>query len=202
MAVPHVPYAGPIVTRDQAKGAGEKRYYTGKLCLRGHLSTRMVSNGRCMACFYLLRKPANERKLLTARIWWQKWAAANKELRRAQKRARYAKNAARIQAQNEAGRKKAPEASRAKVRNYRAKKRAASGRHSVADIADIMTRQNGKCAYCGKSLKKQFDVDHIQPMVLGGSNDRSNLQLTCRACNRSKSGADPIDFARRIGRLL
>src|SRR4051812_46869682 len=123
----YVPYNGPIVTKDEARASRSTRFFTGKPCPRGHLSQRMVSNRRCVACFYLLRKPRNDKAKLTSRIWWRKWNAANHEKRLAQKRAQYAKHAARIYAQNEAGRKRAPEAGRAKVRNYRARKRAAIG---------------------------------------------------------------------------
>lgn len=35
-----------------------------------------------------------------------------------------------------------------------------------------------------------------------GCNDRRNIQLLYAPCNLSKGSADPIGFARRIGRLL
>ena len=34
----------------EAKAAGVKHYFTGKECLRGHLSPRFVSTRKCMAC--------------------------------------------------------------------------------------------------------------------------------------------------------
>jgi hypothetical protein len=40
----------PVVTRNQAVAAGEKFYYTGFKCQRGHLSPRYVSGGVCVAC--------------------------------------------------------------------------------------------------------------------------------------------------------
>jgi hypothetical protein len=39
----------PVMTRKQAMVAGEKFYYTGFKCQRGHLSPRYV-NGGCVAC--------------------------------------------------------------------------------------------------------------------------------------------------------
>lgn len=38
-----------IITRSEAKAAGLKRYFTGKPCLRGHISERHVE-GTCMQC--------------------------------------------------------------------------------------------------------------------------------------------------------
>ena len=39
-----------IIKRLDAKKAGLKHYYTGKLCKNGHDSQRLVSNGVCMEC--------------------------------------------------------------------------------------------------------------------------------------------------------
>lgn len=38
------------ISRKDAKTQGLKRYYTGKPCLRGHVSERYVSGGRCYTC--------------------------------------------------------------------------------------------------------------------------------------------------------
>ena len=42
----------------------------------------------------------------------------------------------------------------------------------------------GECALCHEGI--YLEVDHIVPISLGGSDDRSNLQCLCRKCNRSK----------------
>lgn len=55
---------------------------------------------------------------------------------------------------------------------------------------DKATSNNGwyKCRKCGGSFRlKDMDADHILPKSLGGSNDKENLQLICKHCNRSKS---------------
>ena len=64
--------------------------------------------------------------------------------------------------------------------------------HLVAD------RAAHRCEYClapEMSSNVQFEVEHIRPRHLGGSDDESNLALACRACNASKytaiSGRDP-----------
>lgn len=95
-----------------------------------------------------------------------------------------------------------PGASCNRGRNYRARVRGAEGFHTVADIEALFTKQGGKCVYCRVSLRKGYHVDHIQPLSKGGSNWPSNLQLLCARCNNNKRATDPVEYARRNGRLL
>lgn len=85
---------------------------------------------------------------------------------------------------------------------YRARKRGADGSHSAQDIQQLLVLQKGRCAMCGDDIRKAFQVDHIQALSRGGSNDRLNLQLLCGGCNASKGPRDVIDVAQRMGRLL
>jgi 5-methylcytosine-specific restriction endonuclease McrA len=75
-------------------------------------------------------------------------------------------------------------------RNRRAKIKAAPGKHTVADIQAQHERQKGKCFYCKKKLgtgKYAYHVDHVIPLAKGGTNDPSNLVITCPACNLHKN---------------
>ena len=47
------------------------------------------------------------------------------------------------------------------------------------------------CAKCGH--KKKLEMDHIVPVVRGGTGDISNLQPLCRSCNASKHD-ETIDY--------
>lgn len=49
----------------------------------------------------------------------------------------------------------------------------------------VFTRDGGICKCCGSSLNLEYD--HIIPFSCGGTSDRSNIQLLCQKCNRSKS---------------
>lgn len=52
-----------------------------------------------------------------------------------------------------------------------------------------------RCRKCGKSFRAcDMDADHILPRSRGGGNEKANLQLICKHCNRSK-GADTSDTA-------
>ena len=98
------------------------------------------------------------------------------------------------------------EARRLYMRAYTNKRRAreieAGGGYTRDDISQIYTAQKAKCAICRKSLRSEFHADHIIPLVRGGSNYRSNIQLLCKTCNLRKSAKDPIDFMRSLGWLL
>jgi 5-methylcytosine-specific restriction endonuclease McrA len=84
----------------------------------------------------------------------------------------------------------------------RARELAAPGSFTAADIKEIFKAQGGRCAYCRKKLGIDHHADHIIALSKGGTNDRSNIQLTCEKCNLYKAAQDPIDFARLLGRLL
>jgi 5-methylcytosine-specific restriction endonuclease McrA len=85
----------------------------------------------------------------------------------------------------------------------RAQKHQSGGKHTSADLAEILTAQGGCCAYCRISLKRaKKHVDHIVPLARGGSNGRENIQYLCAPCNQAKSAKDPIDFAQSRGLLL
>ncbi|MFN5641818.1 MAG: HNH endonuclease [Sphingobacteriales bacterium] len=51
----------------------------------------------------------------------------------------------------------------------------------------VYTRDGGKCQCCGSSINLEYD--HIVPFSCGGKSDRSNIQLLCQKCNRSKSNS-------------
>ena len=95
-----------------------------------------------------------------------------------------------------------PEKRRANKASYRARKRGAIGCHSGADIDLLMTLQKGLCTYCHIEIKNGYHIDHICPLILGGSNDKKNIQLLCPKCNIIKGSKDPIEFAQQIGFLL
>jgi len=65
--------------------------------------------------------------------------------------------------------------------------------HRNREIVDLYQKQNGVCAnpYCRDSLLASFEIDHRMPLVLGGSDDISNLQLLCPRCNRAKARKHP-----------
>ena len=46
---------------------------------------------------------------------------------------------------------------------------------------------NAVCYYCQKPLsKEEATMDHILPLVRGGTSSKSNLVVCCKPCNNSK----------------
>lgn len=53
---------------------------------------------------------------------------------------------------------------------------------------EVFKRDSFTCQYCGKSAPDVIlEVDHIEAVANGGTNDMFNLITACRDCNRGKS---------------
>lgn len=116
-----------------------------------------------------------------------KWNAANTE----RKKATNAKwNAANL------------EPNRIRSHNRRARKRENGGTLSKGLADKLFVLQKGKCACCGKPLGKNYHLDHIMPIRLGGANIDLNIQLLRQRCNNQKHAKHPIDFMQQRGFLL
>ena len=67
-----------------------------------------------------------------------------------------------------------------------------SGTVSKTDLQDIFTLYDGKCAYCGVSVKPRFSpkdprgFDHVTPRSKGGKHERKNIVVCCQRCNIRK----------------
>lgn len=61
--------------------------------------------------------------------------------------------------------------------------------------AEVLRRDGFKCSYCGTE-DGPFDIDHVKPVALGGSDDLSNLTAACATCNRSKGAKSISEWER------
>lgn len=94
-------------------------------------------------------------------------------------------------------------ANRAGKHRRRARKLAAGGTFTVADLAAIRAAQTDKhgklrCWKCGKPIKGTPHLDHWMPISKGGRNDAGNLHYMHRKCNLEKYAKLPTE----IGRLI
>lgn len=56
-----------------------------------------------------------------------------------------------------------------------------------SDKLHVAARQRWTCASCKSTLTEFFELDHVLPVALGGSNTTENLQALCPDCHRHKS---------------
>ena len=73
----------------------------------------------------------------------------------------------------------------------RAREVSAEGNFDNGDLNLLMRAQGGVCVYCRRAIgngkgRVKFTVDHKTPLIRGGTNWPSNLQLLCSKCNRAK----------------
>jgi len=171
----------------------------------------------CKPCAAAYRKQHywdNREKYIAEAADWEKqnpdrrkarsanYYTANKEKIKAVSAARYKANAKELIAQSAAYHRANPGIAKAASAKCRAKRIAAPGSHTKHDIAALMKLQRGLCVACRCDIRQAFHVDHIVALARGGSNDKTNLQLLCATCNRSKNAKHPIDFMQSKGFLL
>lgn len=59
----------------------------------------------------------------------------------------------------------------------------------------VAASQRWCCNLCGDLLDEYYEVDHIIPLSLNGSNKITNLQALCPLCHRRKTFAENTETA-------
>jgi 5-methylcytosine-specific restriction endonuclease McrA len=205
----------PPTERQAAIAAGERHYFTGAPCKHGHVAKRFVIDRKCVECSKVNHdrwRAANPEKHRANDDRWRaanpdearaaraRWRAANPEKVKAKDARWSAANPEKVRASHARWSAANPEKVRAWNHTKRARRLAAEGRFCAADVTRITKAQGGKCACCRN--RRKLTVDHIVPLVRGGSNWPSNLQMLCKPCNSSKNARDPITFMQEKGLLL
>lgn len=191
-----------VITRAEAIKRGLKRYFTGKPCKHGHVTDRWTAQGSCVECVSLRAKSPEGKASGSIRSDKYRNSSKGKERRKNNRKEYYNKNSdeekeyARIRRINNeehykqrlrGWRQNNKEACIAYNRNRRARLIKAEGAHTIEDIKTLFDQQKGVCLICGCDLRVHGQhVDHMVPLVKGGSNSPDNLQLLCPKCNTSK----------------
>lgn len=182
-----------IMTRSEARALGLPRFFNGIPCKRGHVAERATSNGACHICNHESKMRYVERNREAHYERNKKWQAKNPDRLKANNAAWRERNKARHKKLKDAWRANNPDMARAQSHRRRARKVAASGSYTPNDIADLLVAQDGRCNLCNITLKPNYHIDHIVPLVHGGSNWPTNLQLLCPACNLRKGAKMPTN---------
>jgi len=68
---------------------------------------------------------------------------------------------------------------------------------------NLFLKRKGTCASCYLKIDagKAWDIDHITPLGLGGTNALYNLQILCKPCHQSKTSQSDIPRIAKIKRL-
>jgi 5-methylcytosine-specific restriction endonuclease McrA len=87
---------------------------------------------------------------------------------------------------------------RAAEHNRDSRKAHNGGSFTADDIKKLFTNQSGLCAniFCKNSLDI-YHIDHMVPLILGGHNYPTNLQLLCPLCNLHKGTLMPLEWSIR-----
>ncbi|NCC65546.1 MAG: HNH endonuclease [Spirochaetia bacterium] len=70
----------------------------------------------------------------------------------------------------------------------------AGGTHSMIDRQAVYSKFGGRCAYTGKPLESDWQVDHIVPKEQGGTDDIDNLFPALKIVNHYKRCLDNETF--------
>lgn len=132
----------------------------------------------------------------------KEWAKRNPQKKSAGDRRLYLENREHRLANAKAWAQKNKSRVLTNVRNSKARRRAAPGKHTAADIQWLYKQQRGQCPGCRAELGKRYHVDHVVPIIAGGANDKTNLQLLCPTCNLQKNRKHPVVFMQERGYLL
>ena len=135
-------------------------------------------------------------------MYAREWRLKNKEKYEASQESYRRKNADIRAKKSVEWRKRNPEIQRMQGSVKRVRKLNNGGKLSKDIVKKLFKLQKNKCACCGKSLKNGYQLDHIMPLALGGSNCDNNIQLLTPFCNNSKHAKHPIDYMQRKGFLL
>jgi len=81
-------------------------------------------------------------------------------------------------------------------------RRTAGGKRITAQIVcEVKLESNGICSYCNQPIVNGH-IDHIIPVIKGGTNDKDNLLYVCSICNMRKGSKDLDEFLSTITLVL
>lgn len=196
------------ISRQDAIKRKLKRYFTGIPCSKGHVTERFVTSACCKDCAYIqnAKRPVKGGKKNKFGVpskeyrkkYFKEWHDAHREYFKKYCRDYHLSHKEKRNADRRIWAKNNPEKSRIQKNKRRALKRKCNGTHTAQDILYLKNKQNNKCVYCKKSVKRIFHVDHKIALSKGGSNGAENLQILCPNCNQRKNTKSHEEFLKEM----
>ncbi len=192
-----------ITTLDEASSLGERHFFTGLPCSRGHVSPRFVSSRGCVQCSAENRsswrkknpdkardadKSFRDRNKEKVDAWTKSWRARNPEKVSKHNRDYYARTPGRAES-NKLWRDK----NKDKKRRYEVKRRMKLKFIREDDLSerkkteDRWQKMFDKCHVLFEKTGHKWHVDHIIPLSKGGRHHYSNFQILPAILNVRKS---------------
>lgn len=182
----------PRKDKEKIREYDAKRY---KIKRESILATNALwrkANAAWLKTYYALYKPQQNK--LKAKAWRE----ANKEHLCVSKIAWRLKNADKIKQQAATWAKQNKAIVCHLARTRRARKSNAAGFASVDAVKARADYYGNKCAYCKR--KQAEHIDHVIPLVRGGTNWPANLRPACASCNTSKGSKSLTEWRRQISK--
>jgi len=187
--------------RSTARELKEKFYFTGKPCIRGHLSKRRTNDAICEECKKILRKE-NYDRYKNDDVFKEK--IRNRTIANREEKIKYDKKYAKKNRSTKIKRavewqKNNKERRRDIVFNYDSKRRAfKSCGASLSEVRKWRNVQIKECYWCGVSCQENYHVDHYVPLSKGGKHEIKNLVISCPSCNLRKNAKMPDEWIDEI----
>lgn len=196
-----------IISKEEAQRTGEKYYFTGKECSFGFIALRKVSDTHCQCEAHL--KASCKRALRNRRKYSvdPTWIAIERDRSREKQRKRRANPAEKAKDRVEALARFHAFSAEEKLRSnelHRIWARNNTGKvlHYVRQRE--LTKKKQRCTCCTSDQLKDLyvraadagmEVDHINPLRLGGLHCVENLQLLAHSDHLAKTASDKRDIA-------
>lgn len=78
---------------------------------------------------------------------------------------------------------------------HRRRARLNQANHFFIPPIELERLRRQPCVYCGST--REIEIDHVIPLVKGGSHGIGNLVSACMSCNRSKGGLFVMEWRKR-----
>lgn len=216
MAEATIDQGHPVVTYEEARASGRKRYFTGKPCPRGHVAERLVSSRACYTCSSRRAAVTAPRRRAARSDYYKakcreamrKWRAEHPEEARAARKRQRAKNIENERARDREHYRRTKEYQQERHRAYRrnkphviaalaAKRRATMLRQTPmwADLAAIRLIYL-EAERVTAATGTPHHVDHFIPLQgrsVCGLHCEANLRVVTKRENLEKSNKLPVE---------